>query len=191
MKIFDTCMNFTLWHSNNICLYLPKLPPKCKQFWSLDNPCSQRTTSTDACTALCSNTRHKVRPTRTWPKLLLISLSVDHSCFMGLLLNNWKIRDLFNSGSNVYRSMIQPKSIHAGLQDSFIFPLYLNLSFSIFSSRHLKRPWCSWWPCNLATARKWLCFLNHQTNKLLHLLENRFGVSFGWLVGWLFFNSGL
>ena len=154
MKIFHTCMIFTLWHSNNVCLYLPKLPLKCKPFWSMDNPCPQRTTGTYVCALLCSNIRHKARLARTWPKLLLISLAVDHSLFMGLFPNNWKIKDLFSSSSNVYRSMIQPKSILAGLQDSFLFPVYLNLSFSIFSSRHLKRPWCSWFPCHLATARK-------------------------------------
>lgn len=180
------CMIFTLWHCNNVCLYLSKLLPKCNHFQSMDKSCPQRTTSTDVCALPCSNIRHKARLARTWPKLLLISPAVDHCLFMELFPNNWKIRDLFNSSSNVCRSMIQPKAILAGLQDSFLFPLYLNLSFSIFSSKYLKRPWCRWFPCHLATARKWLCFFSHQTNNLLHFTWKQ-----SWFGCWVFFNQNL
>lgn len=143
----------------------------------MDNAGPQKTTGTDVCAFLCSNIRHKARLARTWPKLLLISLAVDHSLFMGLFPNNWKIRDFFNSSFNVYKCMIQPKSILADLQDSFLFPVYVILSFSIFSSRHLRRPWCSWFSCHLATERKWLCFFSHQTN-FYTLLENSFSFFF-------------
>lgn len=130
-----------------------------------------------------SNRRHKAKLARAWPKLLLTSLAVDHSLFMGLFLNNWKIRDLFNPSSSVYRSMIHPKSILTGLQDNFLFPVYLNISFHIFSCRHLKRPWCICFPssCN---SKKVVVFFSHQTNKFLWHLKT--GFSFWFLFVCLF-----
>lgn len=98
MKIFGPCMIFTLLPSNNICLYLPKLPWKRNDFCSVDNPHPQGTTSRDVCALLC-RIRQKAR------------CSCRAQPVHGAVPQWLKIRDLVNSSSNVYRNMIQPRSL--------------------------------------------------------------------------------
>lgn len=62
----------------------------------------------------------------------------------------------------LYVGLIQPKSILASLQHSFLFPVQLNLFFSASSLLDTWRgPSFSWFPCHPA-QQEWLCIFIHQ-----------------------------